>query len=53
MCIRCVNYCENYFFGDFSFGIIFQQVTQRLVTHCAGDFGVEGCENGGQVGLWW
>jgi hypothetical protein len=25
-------------FGDFSFGIIFQQVTQRLVTHCAGGF---------------
>jgi hypothetical protein len=27
-------------FGDFSFGIIFQQVTQRLVTHCAGGFEV-------------
>ena len=23
-------------FGDFSFGIIFQQVSLRLVTHCAG-----------------
>jgi hypothetical protein len=27
-------------FGDFSFGIIFQQVSLRLVTHCAGGFGV-------------
>ena len=25
-------------FGDFSFGIIFQQVSLRLVTHCAGGF---------------
>ena len=23
-------------FGDFSFGIIFQQVSLRMVTHCAG-----------------
>ena len=27
-------------FGDFSFGIIFQQVSLRMVTHCAGGFGV-------------
>ena len=27
-------------FGDFSFGNIFQQVSLRLVTHCAGGFGV-------------
>jgi len=35
------------FFGDFSFGIIFQQVTQWLVTHCAGGF------FGGMVGGSW
>jgi hypothetical protein len=27
-------------FCDFSFGIIFQQVSLRVVTHCAGGFGV-------------
>jgi hypothetical protein len=27
-------------FGDFSFENIFQQVSLRLVTHCAGGFGV-------------
>ncbi len=25
-------------FGDFSFGNIFQQVSLRMVTHCAGGF---------------
>jgi len=38
------------FFGDFSFGIIFQQLTQRLVTHCAGGFlDYLGWGNGGQM----
>jgi hypothetical protein len=37
-------------FGDFSFGIIFQQVSLRMVTHCAGGFfGVRGGE---MVGRW-
>jgi hypothetical protein len=34
-------------FCDFSFGIIFQQVTQRMVTHCAGGFWGLG------VSEWW
>jgi len=34
------------FFGDSSFGIIFQQVSLRMVTHCAGGFGV------GLSGVW-
>ena len=41
-------------FGDFSFGIIFQQVSLMLVTHCAGGFGVGwgvGLGGIGRVGL--
>jgi hypothetical protein len=28
-------------FGDFSFGIIFQQVSNWMVTHCAAAFGLD------------
>jgi hypothetical protein len=40
-------------FGDFSFGNIFQQVSLRLVTHCAGGFVggyLGGCGNWGLGG---